>query len=54
MKRIRTRVTTTLDAELWHKLQIRAAQDQVNCNEILETLMAEYLKRPTKPGKAEK
>ena len=46
MKRIRTRVTATLDAELWHELSIRAAQDQVNCNEIPETLMSEYLKRP--------
>lgn len=54
MKPVRTRVTTTMDPELWHQLQIRAAQDKKYCNEILETLVAEYLKRPTKAGKAEK
>ena len=46
MKRTRTRVTTTPDTELWHAHSIRVTQDQVNCNEILETLMSEYLKRP--------
>jgi len=45
MKSNRIKVTTTLDPELWHKFRIRAVQENLDCNDILEKLIAEYLKK---------
>lgn len=42
---MRVKITTTLDGALWEKLQIEAVKDKTYANEILEKLIAEYLKR---------
>ncbi|MBI4523937.1 MAG: hypothetical protein HY695_09025 [Deltaproteobacteria bacterium] len=47
---MRVKVTTTLDGALWEALQIEAIKQKRDCNEILENLMASYLKKATKKG----
>ena len=42
---MRVKVTTTLDGSLWEKLQIECIKEKVYANEILERLIADYLKR---------
>jgi hypothetical protein len=44
-KRVRAKVTTTLDAELWQELQIQALREKSYANDIMERLIAEYLKK---------
>lgn len=41
----RIRVTTTLSENLWRALQIEAINQRRDLNDILEELMAAYLKR---------
>lgn len=40
---LKTRFTTTIEDELLSKLKIKAIQEKVNVNEILEKLIALYL-----------
>jgi hypothetical protein len=47
-KSMRVKVTTTLNGELWRELQIRALTEGRDANDILEELMAGYLKRKAK------
>jgi len=42
---MRVKVTTTLDATLWQELQIQCIKEKAYANEILEKLIADYLKR---------
>jgi len=44
-KPMRVKVTTTLDATLWQELQIQCIKEKAYANEILEKLIADYLKR---------
>ena len=44
-KLVRAKVTTTLDAELWQELQIQAVREKSYANDIMERLIAEYLKK---------
>jgi hypothetical protein len=44
-KPMRVKVTTTLDGSLWEKVQIEALKEKTYANDILEKLMAEYLRR---------
>ena len=41
---MRIKVTTTLEEGLWRRLQVKAIKQGVNVNDILEQLIAEYLK----------
>ena len=50
-KPLRAKVTTTLDAELWQELQIQALREKSYANDILEKLIAEYLKKVKKEAK---
>ena len=45
---MRVKVTTTLDGSLWRDLQIQALTEDRDANDILEELMAGYLKRTRK------
>ncbi|MBI2358328.1 MAG: hypothetical protein HYV04_05395 [Deltaproteobacteria bacterium] len=47
---MRVKVTTTLDGSLWEALQIEAIKQKRDCNEILEELMASYLKKFRRKG----
>ena len=42
---MRVKVTTTLDAKLWEALQIQCIKEKLYANDILEKLIADYLKR---------
>ena len=42
---MRVKVTTTLDAKLWEALQIQCVKENLYANDILEKLIAEYLKK---------
>jgi hypothetical protein len=44
-KPMRVKVTTTLDGTLWEALQIQCIKEKAYANEILEKLIADYLKR---------
>jgi hypothetical protein len=44
-KPVRVKVTTTLDAALWEALQVESVREKSYANDILERLIAEYLKR---------
>jgi len=44
---MRVKVTTTLDGALWRELQIQALNEDRDANDILEELMAGYLKKRT-------
>ena len=50
-KPVRAKVTTTLDAELWQELQIQAVREKSYANDIMERLIADYLKRVKKGAK---
>jgi hypothetical protein len=41
---MRIKVTTTIQDGLWRKLQVQAINQGVNVNDILEVLIADYLK----------
>jgi len=43
----RIKVTTTLRSDLWKALQVEAINQDRDANEILEELMAAYLKKTT-------
>ena len=47
-KPMRKMVTTTLRLDLWRELQMRALVEDRNANDILEELIAAYLKRAGK------
>lgn len=44
-KPMRVKVTTTLDGSLWEALQIQCIKEKAYANDILEKLIADYLKR---------
>lgn len=44
-KPTRVKVTTTLDGALWEALQIECIKEKAYANEILEKLIADYLKK---------
>lgn len=44
------KVTTTLATDLWKALQIEAIRQGRDANDILEKLMASYLKKAKKKG----
>jgi hypothetical protein len=44
-KQMRVKVTTTLDGALWEALQIQCVKEKVYANDILEKLIADYLKK---------
>jgi hypothetical protein len=44
-KRMRVKVTTTLDGALWEALQIQCVKEKSYANDILEKLIADYLKK---------
>lgn len=48
---VRVKVTTTLDAELWQELQIQAVREKSYANDIMERLIADYLKKVKKGAK---
>ncbi len=50
-KPVRAKVTTTLDAELWQELQIQAVREKSYANDIMERLIADYLKKVKKGAK---
>jgi hypothetical protein len=45
-KPMRKMVTTTLRQDLWRGLQVRALNEGRNANDVLEELIAAYLKKP--------
>lgn len=47
---MRMKVTTTLSVDLWKGLQIEAIKQGRDANDILEELLASYLKRAKKKG----
>jgi hypothetical protein len=47
---MRTKVTTTLRADLWEALQIECVKRKCDANDILEQLIAEHLKKSKKGG----
>ena len=47
-KPARINVTTTLDARLWEELQVHCVRRKTYANDILEKLIAEYLKKAKK------
>jgi len=49
-KPIRVKVTTTLAGDLWEALQIEAIKKKRDANDILEELMASYLKKGKRKG----
>ena len=49
-KPIRVKVTTTLAGDLWEALQIEAIKKKRDANDILEELMASYLKKEKRKG----
>lgn len=49
-KAIRVKVTTTLAGDLWEALQIEAIKKKRDANDILEELMASYLKKEKRKG----
>src|SRR6266850_485307 len=44
-KQMRVKVTTTLDGALWEALQIESVKEKSYANDILEKLIADYLKK---------
>ena len=44
-KPMRVKVTTTLDGALWEALQIECVKQKCDANDILEKLIAGYLKK---------
>ena len=49
-KPIRVKVTTTLAGDLWEALQIEAIKKKRDANDILEELIASYLKKEKRKG----
>jgi len=49
-KPLRMKVTTTLSADLWKALQIEAIKQGRDANDIIEELLASYLKKTIKKG----
>jgi hypothetical protein len=49
-KPMRVRVSTTITADLWQALGIEALKQKVDRNDILEKLIAEYLKKIRQKG----
>ncbi len=49
-KPTRVKVTTTLAGDLWEALQIEAIKKKRDANDILEELMASYLKKEKRKG----
>ena len=49
-KPIRVKVTTTLAGDLWEALQIEAIKKKRDANDILEELMASYLRKEKRKG----
>jgi len=49
-KPLRMKVTTTLSADLWKALQIEAIKQGRDANDIIEELLASYLKKIRKKG----
>ncbi len=47
---MRTKVTTTLRADLWEALQIDCIKRKCDANDILEELIAAHLKKSKKGG----
>lgn len=47
---MRMKVTTTLSADLWKALQIEAIKQGRDANDIIEELLASYLKKTRKKG----
>ena len=47
---MRMKVTTTLSADLWKALQIEAIKQGRDANDIIEELLASYLKKIRKKG----
>jgi len=47
-KPIRVKVTTTLDGGLWEELQVHCVRKKTYANDILEKLIAEYLRNAKK------
>jgi len=45
-KPLRVKVTTTLSPDLWKELQIEAIKQERDANDIIEELLASYLKKP--------
>ena len=43
-------MTTTLSADLWKELQIEAIKQGRDANDIIEELLAAYLKKTKKKG----
>ena len=43
---MRVKVTTTLSPDLWKELQIEAIKQERDANDIIEKLLASYLKKP--------
>ena len=41
---MRKKVTTTIQEGLWRRLQVRAVQQGFDVNDVLEVLIADYLK----------
>ena len=44
-KPMRRMITTTIRQDLWHSLRMQALEEARHANDILEELIAEYLKR---------
>ena len=42
---MRVKITTTLRGDLWEALQIECVKQRCDANDILEKLLADYLKR---------
>lgn len=47
---MRIKVTTTIQEDLWRRLQVRAAQQVEDVNDILERLIEKYLRSAKKGG----
>jgi hypothetical protein len=47
---MRIKVTTTLRGDLWESLQIECVKRKCDANDILETLIADHLKKSKKKG----
>jgi hypothetical protein len=48
---MRKKVTTTIQEGLWHRLQVQAVKQGADVNDILEVLIADYLKNPKRWNK---
>lgn len=48
---MRKKISTSIEADLWKALRMDALKKGCNVNDILETLIAAYLKKAKKGGR---